>query len=332
MIIEPTHPKVFVSHASEDKDRFVIPFAEQLRARGIDVWVDRWEMLVGDSLVAKIFREGLENASAVIVVLSRHSIGKAWVTEELDAAVVKRINEGSKLIPVVLDGLDPKTEVPPSIRHLLLEIVPNTAEREQVVESVERAIHGDVRRPPLGDLPAYTRAVTARIPGLDRIDSLILRSMGDEAVRDSGDTFDTAEFVASIIVELSINEAQVIDSLEVLDASGQLKISRTMGPRLSGMRRFTITRSGLETYLRAYEPEYSRIEATIIARLAGWPGGQGTERELVAAVGAPDLIIRHLLGTLAARGHLKLSKPSGPQGWRFYNISPRLRRIAVTDR
>ena len=37
-------PKVFLSHASEDKDRFVLQFATQLRARGIDVWLDRWEM------------------------------------------------------------------------------------------------------------------------------------------------------------------------------------------------------------------------------------------------------------------------------------------------
>ena len=28
-------PKVFVSHASEDKTRFVMPFAEQLRSNGI---------------------------------------------------------------------------------------------------------------------------------------------------------------------------------------------------------------------------------------------------------------------------------------------------------
>jgi hypothetical protein len=51
------HPRVFLSHASEDKARFVVPFADGLRARGLDVWVDRWEMLPGDSLVAKIFVE-----------------------------------------------------------------------------------------------------------------------------------------------------------------------------------------------------------------------------------------------------------------------------------
>ncbi len=69
-------PKVFVSHASEDKERFVLPFAHELRAAGVDVWVDQWQMVPGDSLVKKIFSEGLENADAVIVVLSKVSITK----------------------------------------------------------------------------------------------------------------------------------------------------------------------------------------------------------------------------------------------------------------
>jgi hypothetical protein len=34
------HPKVFISHASEDKERFVLAFAERLRASGVDAWLD----------------------------------------------------------------------------------------------------------------------------------------------------------------------------------------------------------------------------------------------------------------------------------------------------
>jgi hypothetical protein len=55
----------FLSHASKDKDRFVLPFAVGLRAKGIDAWEDRWEMLPGDSIVQKIFEEGINNSSAV---------------------------------------------------------------------------------------------------------------------------------------------------------------------------------------------------------------------------------------------------------------------------
>jgi hypothetical protein len=69
-------PKVFLSHASEDKERFVIPFATSLRQIGIEVWLDKWEILPGDSLVDKLFEEGLKEADAFLVVVSAASISK----------------------------------------------------------------------------------------------------------------------------------------------------------------------------------------------------------------------------------------------------------------
>jgi len=41
-------PKIFLSHASEDKERFVIRFATALRQRGIDIRLDKWEIVPGD--------------------------------------------------------------------------------------------------------------------------------------------------------------------------------------------------------------------------------------------------------------------------------------------
>src|ERR1043165_5720806 len=97
------NPKVFVSHASEDKERFVMGFATRLRGKGIDAWLDKWEILPGDSLIDKIFEEGIKDTQAVIVILSKNSVDKKWVREELNAAVVKKIEGISKLIPVVID-------------------------------------------------------------------------------------------------------------------------------------------------------------------------------------------------------------------------------------
>jgi TIR domain len=111
------NPKVFVSHASEDKDRFVLGFARKLRESGIDAWLDKWEMLPGDSLVEKIFEEGLKEASAIIIVLSGNSVNKPWVKEELNASIMSKLNKGSKIIPVVLDDSD----VPESLKSTLWE-------------------------------------------------------------------------------------------------------------------------------------------------------------------------------------------------------------------
>jgi hypothetical protein len=320
-------PRVFISHATEDKERFVLPFAEGLRAEGVDAWVDRWEMLPGDSLVRKIFTEGLDKADAVVVVLSRVSIKKAWVAEELDAAVVKRINDDSKLIPVVLDDLDVKTEVPASIRHLLLEFVPDPGERVTVVRRVVRSIFGTVERPPLGPPPLFADALAVRIPGLDRIDSLVLQFAGAEAVRDFGDQFDTAEFVRTVTDAHGVTDAEVIESLQILEAERYIELHRTIAPGVAGMRRFTITTYGLEIYLRAYEANYARFEQTVLARIAEESNAQGTENGLASSAEVPPMVVRHVLNMLASSGDLKLSKPlGGPEGWRFYNVSPRLRR------
>ena len=83
------NPKVFISHASEDKDRFVTSFATKLRENGVDAWFDRWEILPGDSLVDKI-NEGLKEAQAVIIILSNFSVNKPWVREELNTSIVSR--------------------------------------------------------------------------------------------------------------------------------------------------------------------------------------------------------------------------------------------------
>src|SRR5512139_1110368 len=96
-------PKVFISHASEDKARFVARFAARLRENGVDAWLDQWEMKPGDSLVDRIFEQGLKQAQAVILVLSAVSVQKPWVREELNTSVVNRISRGLKIIPVVID-------------------------------------------------------------------------------------------------------------------------------------------------------------------------------------------------------------------------------------
>src|SRR6266853_2823351 len=106
--------KAFISHASKDKERFVLGFATKLREKGIDAWLDRWEIKPGDSLVEKIFEEGIKNANAFLVVLSFNSISKPWVREELDSGVVRKIEKSCRLIPILIDDC----EVPQALKHL----------------------------------------------------------------------------------------------------------------------------------------------------------------------------------------------------------------------
>jgi hypothetical protein len=60
---------------------------------------------VGDE-AGRQLEEGLKEARAVIIVLSKVSVQKPWVREELNTSVVNRISRGTRLIPVVIDDHD----------------------------------------------------------------------------------------------------------------------------------------------------------------------------------------------------------------------------------
>ncbi|HEX7961135.1 MAG TPA: toll/interleukin-1 receptor domain-containing protein, partial [Terriglobales bacterium] len=245
------HPKVFISHASEDKERFVLAFAERLRASGVDAWLDRWEMLPGDSLVDKIFEEGLRHAAAVVVVLSRHSVVKPWVREELNAAFVKRVNAGSKLIPVVLDDC----EVPEALASTVWERISDLSAYDESFNRILAAVTGARDKPKLGALPGYITSPVHDIGGLARIDNLVLRAACELAMNHGHEHIDGVEIRNSAGLS-EVPEQELADSLDVLEQDRIVAVSRHLGP---GLPHFRITTYGFQQYARAYVENYDNL-------------------------------------------------------------------------
>lgn len=105
--------KVFVSHSSSDKE-FARELAWDLRQFGVSVWYDDWEIKVGDSIVEKVFG-GIEKSDALIIILSQASVNSRWVKEELNTAIIRRINENDILI---LPVLKEDCEIPIALKQL----------------------------------------------------------------------------------------------------------------------------------------------------------------------------------------------------------------------
>jgi hypothetical protein len=59
-------PKVFISHASEDKDRFVTLFARRLRENGVDAWLDQWETRIDDLALRVIARLQIDEDAGLV--------------------------------------------------------------------------------------------------------------------------------------------------------------------------------------------------------------------------------------------------------------------------
>ncbi|MCZ2722975.1 toll/interleukin-1 receptor domain-containing protein [Marinomonas sp. 15G1-11] len=314
------HPKVFVSHASEDKERFVTNFATKLRENGVDAWLDKWEMLPGDSLVDKIFEEGLKEAKAVIIVLSNYSIKKPWVREELNASIVAKLSKGTKIIPIVLDNC----EVPQSLVSTLWESIPDLKDYDQNFKRVLSSIFGATDKPALGKAPAHTTSVYHEIGCLTKVDNLVLKESCEYAI-ENDDVMINPESLFGDGEKLGFSRAEIKDCIEVLEQNGYLDVSQNLaGGGENYSCHFSVTTYGLDNYARSYVPDYSEILEKIVSLIVNENINSNTS--IQEKVAKPILIINHILNVLESSSHLKLFKTSGGIV-QIYNISASLRRV-----
>lgn len=98
---------VFISYNSLDR-AIVQSLSERLKASGFLIWLDEWEIRVGDQIIQKISR-GLEKSRYLAVWLSQHSIASGWVEREWQTKFGEEIDSGAT---VVLPLLGEKCKIP----------------------------------------------------------------------------------------------------------------------------------------------------------------------------------------------------------------------------
>jgi len=130
---------VFICHASEDKDDFVRPLAEALRARHLEVWYDEFSLRVGDSLREAIDR-GLANSRFGVVVLSPAFFRKRWTRRELNGLVAREMHEGRELLLPVWHGVDHAQIVGHSPPLADVRAVSSSSSLESVVTELLRRV------------------------------------------------------------------------------------------------------------------------------------------------------------------------------------------------
>lgn len=90
---------VFISHASEDKSGLVEPLAALLERAGIRVWLDAWELRVGDGIRQSI-DEGLRRSRFGLLLLSPAYMNRYWTTGEFEALTALEAAKKLYLLPV----------------------------------------------------------------------------------------------------------------------------------------------------------------------------------------------------------------------------------------
>lgn len=96
---------IFISYSHENKD-FVDKLAMQLVHRNVNVWLDRWELSIGDSIIDRV-QEAVDGASALLVILSKASIASEWCKRELSSGFLRELEEKRVVVmPVLLEDCD----------------------------------------------------------------------------------------------------------------------------------------------------------------------------------------------------------------------------------
>jgi hypothetical protein len=82
---------VFLCHSSDDKV-FVKRLALDLQRYSVQVWLDAWEIQVGESIIEKI-GTGIRSSGWLGLVLTRSSVASSWVSRELNAGLIRELEE-----------------------------------------------------------------------------------------------------------------------------------------------------------------------------------------------------------------------------------------------
>lgn len=286
-------PRAFMSHSSQDKARFVVPFAEKLRAAGVDVWLDYWEMRAGDSLVTRIFEDGIGEAAACIIVLSKASLASPWVAEELDAAAVRRIEGRAKLIPVVIEDV----EVPVVLKATLHVRVPDLDDVDGAVEEVARAIFGITRAPPLGRQPSY--ASETPVGGLCNADSTVLRVLCELVIERRVRTM-RSDPIVERCEPLGLSRDAVVESLAGLEASGHVEdLRRAMGGHVVTVR---VAWYGLQEHLQSAVHDLAAIQQAALAYVLNAPTSIVDCQDVADALKVDALVVETVLRAFEPHG------------------------------
>ena len=96
---------IFISYSHEDKD-FVDKLAVNLVKHDAHVWVDTWELNVGDSILNRV-QEAIQVSSALLIVLSKASVASEWCKKELNAGLMRELAEKKVIVlPVLVDDCE----------------------------------------------------------------------------------------------------------------------------------------------------------------------------------------------------------------------------------
>lgn len=105
MILWRQNTAVFISYSHSD-ETIVEKIAAYLVKENIHIWIDRWQLNFGDSLIAKV-QEAMTEASVLLIMLSKTAVESEWCKKELSVGLIRELEEKRVVvIPILLETCD----------------------------------------------------------------------------------------------------------------------------------------------------------------------------------------------------------------------------------
>lgn len=277
-------------------------------------------MFPGDSLVDKIFEEGIKNTKAFIIILSKNSVEKPWVKEELNKAVVDRINKKRKIIPVVIDDC----VVPEVLQSTLWIKIDNINSYDESLDRILHSILDTNDKPPIGKIPKKFKPATIQIKDLNPTDFEVLKTCCKEAIKNKCHICDAEPIIANL-EEKGYNLSELNESFGILNDDGYLDAEQSTGCKLN-ISHLIINTTGMEMFLQNYDVhEYTELQKKVAFEILN--NDLRNNDEIAKKLGYPLLIISHIFEVFENNSFIEYQEIAAGFDCRsIYNIKPQFKR------
>ena len=287
--------KVFISHDSRDKKRFVEGFATKLLENGIDVWYDEWELKLGDSLMTTF--DAISQCDIFISIISEYSVESNWVKEESDSAFLKKIENNVKFIPVILPG---QFEKPSYINHILYCKISDLNNYESEFKRLLSDIFGISTKPKVGNEPRFT--TISPINELEKSDTIVLKMIGDFIIKHNVHSINFDKIV-ELVNDFDLTSDQAKSSLEMLNDLKYVDYTIVFSGEFLNIH---FTYQGTLLYCKNFVKDFDEILRRIFALIIN--ENLRTNKQIIEKTKIDCLIINGILECLENYHYIKLTK------------------------
>jgi TIR domain len=296
-----TSPRAFLCHATPDKDIYVVPFGKYLASKGINPWVDDWEIKLGDSLLTKV-ESGIGEADYFLPFLTPRSADRPWVRSEIEMAVARKMLSKLRILPILI-GVSVQN-IPLFFQTILGVKVEGEEGISAAAQQVVDTIYGVSTKPAIAAQPAY--AATPTLRGFTPADMTFLRAACEQSIEADQPEIDF-DGVVERLKDSGLSEQTMKDCAAVLSERGYLKLEGVIGNPYMYLE---VRPIGFDAYATAFITEYESLYRRIAVMIAGAPDYNPSvdAGSIARALEVDHRIVNHVYEHLAIRGKITLSK------------------------